>query len=209
MAITYPLDLPAEARIATMGFAPRAVVALNISSFDLSQEVLAWPGQAWNIKVTLADRRGRALGAPVTAFLLALNGREGTFLLGDPMAPAPRGTALGTPLVDGAQLAGARVLNTKGWTPSQTGVLKAMDYLQLGSGATSRLHVNLRDVNADGDGKASLDLWPALRPEGAADNAVITTSNCRGVFRLGSNAMAWGIGRRNVYSISFDADEAL
>lgn len=209
MAITYPLDLPAEAKISAMGFAPRAVVAVNPSAFDLSQEVLVWPGQRWDIKVTLADRRGRALGAPVTAFLLALNGREGTFLLGDPMAPAPRGTALGTPLVDGAHAAGVRVLHTKGWTPSQTGVLKAMDYIQLGSGSSSRLHANLTDVDADGDGKASLNLWPALRPEGAANNAAIVTANCRGVFRLGDNAMPWNIARRNVYSVSFNAQEAL
>lgn len=208
MAITYPIELPTEAKVSALGFQPEAVVAAVRSPFTFSEEVQVWDGQAWQVTITLAPRRGRVLGAPITAFLLKLNGMEGSFLFGDPLGQVPRGIATGTPLVDGAQSARARVLLTKGWSVSTTNILRAGDYIQLGSGATARLHMVLNNVNSDNTGKASLDLWPALRVA-VSNNAALTVTGCKGVFRLADNAMPWNLARRNQYSISFQAREVI
>lgn len=67
------------------------------------------------------------------ASLLALKGRQGTFLLGDSILKAPRGTALGTPVVSGAGQTGDTLI-TSGWPVASNGLLKKGDWIQLGSG---------------------------------------------------------------------------
>lgn len=206
MSISYPLTLPALG-LARVRLNAHAVVGVSMSPFTGQQQAQEFPGQWWQAEISLPPLK-RADAETWLAFLLKLNGRRGTFLLGHPASATPRGSAPGTPLVNGAHAAAVNSLATKGWTPSQTGILKAGDLIQLGSGSSARMYKNLADADSDGSGNATLDLWPALR-SAAADNDAITTSNCRSVFRLASNDITWDIGEAQVYGIEFAASEAL
>jgi hypothetical protein len=100
------------------------------------------------------------------------------------------------------------VLVIDGATPSVTGWLKAGDYIQLGSAGTSRLHKVLQDVNSDGSGNVTLDIWPHLRSS-PADNATVIISNPKGIFRLASNETAWTVSDLLLYGITFGASEVI
>lgn len=203
MSITYPITLPATPAPAAIRFVPHAIVAVSASPFTGAQQVYQHQGQFWRAEVTLPPML-RADAEPWLAAFLQLNGRRGTFYLGDPLGASPRGVATGTPLVNGASQTG-QTLVTDGWTPSTTGILKAGDYIQVGTS----LHKVLADANSDIGGNATLDIWPRLRSS-PADNAAITVSNTVGLFRLMDNDMPWTEKPGKVYdSITFNCIEAL
>ena len=137
-------------------------------------------------------------------------GYYGTFLLGDPNGADAQGSAStlpGTPLVNGGSQTG-NTLVIDGCPASKTGYLKAGDYIQLGSGSSSRLYKVLTDTNTNGSGQATLDIWPALR-NSPSDNDPVVVSNTKGLFRLSSNIQQWEINDISSYGISFDCVEAL
>jgi hypothetical protein len=208
MPVSFPLTLPPPGP-ASVEFGVRSVVATTESPFTLGQEVQEFPGQAWMARVVVGPVTGNAGIAPWRAFFAGLNGKAGTFLLGDPIGIAPRGVATGTPQVDGTQSAGAKTLATKGWTNSTANILRAGDFIQIGSGATTRLHMVTVDASSNGSGLATLDIWPALRREGIANNATISLSNCRGTFRLAQNVNLWRLEAPFKGSFSFEAMEAV
>jgi hypothetical protein len=182
------------------------VVGVSQSPFTAVQQVYRYSGQFWEADITLPPMK-RADAEYWISFLLKLNGPFGTFLMGDPNGVTPRGAATGTPLVNGAGQTGNELV-TDGWTTSTTGILKAGDYIQLGTGATSRLYKVLDDVNSDGSGNATLTLWPDLR-SAPADNAAITVSNTKTTFRLNSAQTSWDINEATIYGLTFGAREAL
>lgn len=204
MAITYPLSLPSTA-IRAIRLTAVDVVAVGSSPFTLTDQVQQHSGQRWEADIELPPMVRADAEAWIT-FLLSLKGRYGTFLLRDTVSGTPRGAWAGSPLVKGAHSAGASSVTLDGLTPATT--VKAGDYLQFGSGTSSRLHKVLADATADGAGEVSLDLWPSLR-ESLADNAAVVTSNAVGTFRLASNARSWDIGLAQIYGLRFAATEAL
>jgi hypothetical protein len=178
---------------------------MSASPFSGQQQVYKHSGAYWTASVTL-KRMTRAEAEYWICFFLKLNGRYGTFLMGDPAGATGRGTLGGTPLANGAQAAGSQSLVTDGWTAGAT--ILAGDYLQAGSGTTSRLYKNLSDVTANGSGQATLDVFPPLR-EALADNAAITKANAVGTWRLADNEMPFSIDEAKLYEMSFDCIEAI
>jgi hypothetical protein len=140
------------------------------------------------------------------AALTSLCGSKGSFLLGDTAHTTPRGVGTGTPLVMGGGQSGAELI-TDGWTPGVTNILRAQDYIQLGSGNTARLYMVLQDVNSNGSGQATLDLWPTLRSS-PADNAAIVINNPMSRFML-TQDFTYGIDEAKVFGIDFNAVEDL
>lgn len=206
MPISYPLSLPTTAGIMRVRLVANDVVGVSQSPFTAVQQVYRYSGQFWEADITLPPMK-RADAEYWISFLLKLNGPYGTFLMGDPNGATARGVATGTPLVNGAGQTGNELV-TDGWTTSTTGILKAGDYIQLGTGATSRLYKVLDDVNSDGSGNATLTLWPDLR-SAPADNAAITVSNTKTTFRLNSAQTSWDINEATIYGLTFGAREAL
>lgn len=206
MALTYPLALPAALPARAVRWSPLTVVEDARSPFTLESQVYVHQGQAWRVLVELPPME-RADAEQWVGFLLALNGREGTFAMGPPEYRAPRGVATGTPLVKGAGQSG-RTLLTDGWTSGVAGILRAGDYFQLGSGASARLHKVVQDAASNGSGDATLEIWPRLRAA-PADNAPITVSAPVGVWRLASNETRWDVGTALIYGMAFEAIEAL
>ncbi len=205
MTITYPLTLPTTPGIRTIGFRGRHFNAVSASVFTGSQQVQRGLNEMWLVTVVLPPMR-RPKAEPWLATLLGLGGRAGTFLLGDPDGRVPQGSAAGLPRVSGAGQTG-RVLVTTGWEPSDL-VLKAGDYIQLGAGGSARLHKVVTDAVSDGAGGCALDIWPRLR-EMPPDNALLVTSNCVGLFRMASDEPGWDTDAAGIYTISFEAVEAI
>jgi hypothetical protein len=160
----------------------------------------------WQVDVELSPMR-RDQAAYWQAFFLKLNGQFGSFLLGDPIAKAPRGVATGTPLVLGTESAG-NDLYTWGWDVGITGILKAGDYIQLGTASNARLHMVLEDANSGGSGQALLSIWPRLRSV-PAENFPIIVHNTVGVFQLSSNSMSYDIDVTLHYGMKFSAMEVV
>jgi hypothetical protein len=207
MPVVYPLTLPSLP--ASVEWGGRSVVAMTESPFTLSQETQVWPGQGWTARVVVGPVTGNAAIAPWRAFFMGLNGKQGTFLLGDPIGVAPRGVATGTPLVNGARTSGATTLATDGWTANVTNILRAGDYIQIGSGAATRLHMVTTNANSNGSGQATLDIWPNIRREGIGDNAAIVLASPRGTFRLAQNINRLQLEAPVRASFSFDCMEAV
>jgi hypothetical protein len=209
MTITYPLSLPAVKGIATIRVVARNVTAISRSPFALSAQVYRWSGQAWEADITLPAMQ-RADAESWLSFLLKLKGRYGTFLLGDPNGATPRGSAAttpGTPLVaGGAQVGGS--LDIDGLPLSATNYLLAGDYIQLGTGLSTRLYKVLNNVSSNGSGQATLDLWPDLRSS-PGDNATVVVSNAKGLFRLSNQDQDFTIDDSSTYNITFGAMEAI
>lgn len=192
---------PTEPGTQTSTVKPRSVVAVSESPFTYAQQVQTRQGQGWQIEVTLPPMT-RATAAPWLGFFLKLNGREHTFLMGDPDGRTPRGVATGTPVVDGAGQTG-QSLATKGWTANTTGILKSGDYIQIGQ----RLYALTADADSNADGEATLAIWPRLR-QSPADEDPITTTNTVGLWRL-DEMPTWPNDVNNLYTITFTASEAL
>lgn len=194
MAITYPLATPTSIGIESIELRAVNAVATSQSPFTYKQQIVAHTGQRWEASVSIPPVH-RDKAAQWKAMLTALKGSVGTFLLGDPDYATPQGT------VSACTLTGSAGDETV--TVVMTGSLLAGDYIQLGSGLSSRLHQVLVDQTGDG----SLEIWPALRSDYTA--ATVTFNSPKGVFRLSSNMTAWSINNASTYGISFEAVEAI
>jgi hypothetical protein len=209
MSISFPLDMPTDViGISEIELRVENAVGVTQSPFTLRQQVFQYPGQRWSASISIAPVN-RQFGEPWIAFLVALNGPVGTFLLGDPLGAAPRG-AVGTDtvVVDGAQAAGGDSIALRGFAASKLGAFLPGDYIQLGGGASATLHKILLSVNADTEGEATAYVWP--RPRRAlVDGETVTYINARGRFRLSGNQQSWSIANNLRYGVTFEAVEAL
>lgn len=194
MAIAYPLDLPTTIGIESITLRAINAIGASESQFTFKQQVFVHPGQRWEASVTVPPLR-RDVMAPWKAFLTALKGASGTFLLGDPDYATPQGD------VSSCAVSGAA--GEEDVTVTMTGTLKAGDYIQLGSGSAARLHM----VLADRVGSGTMNIWPALRQTYSGQTAIIDSP--RGLFRLASNMSEWSINNENAYGISFEAVEVV
>jgi hypothetical protein len=87
---------------------------------------------------------------------------------------------------------------------SQTGYLKAGDYLQVGT----QLFKVLTSVDTNGSGEATVDVWPDVRTS-ISDGAAVTVQDTKGLFRLSSNEQTFSINEASFYGITFGAVEAI
>lgn len=209
MAYSYPLTLPTVTGVRSINLRARNVVGFLQSPFTLKQQVISHAGQQWEAEISLPPM-SREEGEEWVSFLVKLKGMTGTFLLGDPSAATPRGsasTSAGTPLVRGGGQTGDS-LTIDGCPATVVGYLKAGDYIQLGNASAATLHKVLNDSNTNGDGQTTLDIFPSIRTA-PADNAAVTVSNAKGLFRLAANETNWTINEVTHFGISFSAIEVV
>jgi len=205
MATTYPITLD-TANIKSIRFEPKTAVAQDNSLFTGQQKTYVYSKQMWVISVELAAKT-RADAEAVLCQLLSLNGAQGTFYIGDPIYTTARGIATGEPVIKGAGQTG-NTLITDGWTTSQTGILKAGDWLQVGTGSTRQLVKVVADADSDGAGDATLEIWPRIRTA-FADNTSLVVSSPTGIWRMQGAMPSWELNSDRIYSgISFTASES-
>jgi len=208
MAISYPLSLPTSIGIAQIELRATNAVAVSRSPFTFSTQVHAYTGSAWQADVSLPSIR-RDLAEDWVAWLLSLRGQLGTFYLGDPNAVTPRGSARDTDTIKVASaVSSGGTISINSAPASQTDYLKAGDYMQIGLGVSRQLFKVLNDVDTDGAGAATVDVWPNVRTS-IASTTPITVENTKGIFRLSSNEQSFSINEASFYGISFGAMESI
>lgn len=205
MAISYPLTIPGIG-FAQVEFRAGSVVGQTVSPWTQEGTIDASPGEWWEADITLPPLSEEEAEAWVAGFLLPLNGKEGTFLMGYPRRRAPLGDWAGSPKVLGAHAAGVKTIAMDGFAPG--GTSRRGDWIQIGSGASAHIHCLVQDSVADGAGLSSLEIWPRTRAA-LADNDTLVTASPVGVWQLASNVRAWSIGQAQRIGIRFTAIEAL
>lgn len=205
MALTFPLNPPTVRGPRRVTIEPVSVIGVSESPFTFEQQVFVHQGERWGMEFEMGSLN-RAEGEEWAAFITALNGREGTFLMGDPLGTAPRGTWAGAPKVLGAHAAGVKSIAMDGFTGGAT--VKAGDWFQIGSGSSAHLHKIVQDATADGGGLATLEIWPRTRAA-LADNDTFVTSSAKGIWRLAENARRWTLEDVRIGGIVVAAIEAL
>ncbi len=207
MAITFPLSLPTVGDVVNMTVRAGSTVGQSESIFTKSRQTYVHQAEWWELDIEISPMY-RADGEEWAGFLASLNGLEGTFLAGDAAGATPRGIATGTPVVNGGSQSG-KTLSTRSWTAGVTGILLPQDWIQIGTGASSHLHMVVQSANSGaGAGVASLEIWPRLRSS-PADGDPIVVSDAQGLWRLPTNNREWSIGGGGIYGIRFSAVEAL
>ena len=160
------------------------------------------PGARWQASLSYnilsRDRR-----AALQAFLVKLAGSSGRFYLQNYAELEPRGIATGAPVIKGAAQVG-RSLETDGWTPSQTGILLAGDYIEIGG----EFKMVVADANSDVSGNATLEIEPPIRTS-PADNSAIITSEPKMIMMLVDDKQASFKYRTVVGNTSFSCVEAI
>ena len=202
MAITYPLAYPSRNPVA-FTLRQRKVVGRSMAPTTGVAQRYEWQGEWWEALLDLG-LHGRADGEAIAAWLTSLRGAVGTFLMGDPAGATARGSAgvtPGTPVVSGAHSALSRTLAISTGLGTVANYLRAGDYIQLGSGATTRLHKVLQDASLAG-GAATLDIWPALRT-GYSNGATVVVAAAKGRFFLTSEPEWTTDGPANLYRYRF------
>jgi len=194
MALSYPLATPTSIGIESIELRAVNAVATSQSPFTYKQQIISHGGQKWEASVNIPSVH-RDKAAQWKALLVGLKGQTGTFLLGDPDYATPQGTVSSCTLTGNA--------GDETVTVVMTGTLLAGDYIQLGSGASAKLH----QVLLDQDGGGNLEIWPALRSNYTSETVIFNAP--KGVFRLATNISSWSINNASTYGISFEAVEAL
>lgn len=206
MAISFPLSLPVVRGASRMTIRASSTAGVSESPFTGEQQVQVHQREVWAMDFEVPPMDRADAEEWIGGLLLALNGREGTFLAGDPLGILARGTwAGGSPLVNGGSQTG-KTLAIDGLSAAVTA--KPGDWAQLGSAGSTRLHKVTALCTANGSGQMNLELWPRLRSS-PADNATLTIASAKGIWRLASNTREWSIERAKKYGLAFSAVEAI
>lgn len=198
VAIPYPLALPSGAPVRTR-FELMYMTAIAQSPFSGAQQVQDWGGRLWMAEFSLPPML-RATADEWIAFFHKCRGRYGYFRAGDFDRRTARGT-WGTPLVKGGSQSG-NTLDIDG--VGNATVRRAGDMFQL----EDRLYQLVADDTSDGSGNATITFEPSLRSSPAND-AALTVSSPKGLFRLTTNSVPWDSDAIGVHGITFSAIEKL
>ncbi|QDP61055.1 MAG: hypothetical protein Tp1123DCM1511741_44 [Prokaryotic dsDNA virus sp.] len=206
-APSYPLTMPTSpTNFRQSEWKIISAVSMTQSPYSYSQQVADYGGSLWQTTVSLPPMN-RATASEWQTFFMQLHGRYGTFLLSPPDERTIRGAEDSSPTVNGAHSVGAYDIVIQGAKVSST-VFKKGDYVQFGTGATSKLHMVVADITSNGAGGATLQIEPKLKTA-LADDATITFSSPKAVMRMDSNELGWTANQLSTYGISFSCTEAL
>lgn len=207
MAITFPLAFPVCRYSGSYQFGITPTVAVSSSPFSGEQQVYEWSAAPWQASFEVIVRSPEHRAA-MMSFIASMRGRRGTVLLGPRHASRPRGTAntSGVTVGSGGGTTGGRTLPLAGLGAAAT--LLAGDFLQISSGANSRLHCIVENATADGSGNATVTIEAPLRADYASGVAVTLTSP-KGVFRSTTNEFLTYMQMGGVLTASFSFIEAL
>lgn len=174
-------------------------VGITPSPFTLSAQVQDWGGEVWEYDIEFAVLADSADGRRLGAFLASLGGPRGTFTFRDPFIRNPVG--LGAPMVNGGGQTGNSLI-TDGWLKG----MAAGDFIQLGTGVSTRLYQLTADFTPSG-GAATLQITPRLRSATVDNEAIVVTSP--GVLLRLVEPQSVRIGLADLHRFSVRAREAI
>jgi hypothetical protein len=177
-------------------FSAISAVARNISPFTFSSQSYNWTGTMLSGDVECPPMN-RADAEELIGFLIMA--ARGTFYIHDYANGTQRGTMTGSPQLNGAHVANTTTLTVD----TGSGSWAVGDYIQLGTGSSSKLH-KITKVNS----ATSYEIFPLLRTN-YPDDTTIVYSNAVGVFRLGTTTCDWSIDTAKKYGLNFSIFEAI
>jgi hypothetical protein len=175
------------------------------SPFDGTEQVLALPGARWLAEMrwqNLTEAEWRTLGA----FIATLNGRAGRFVYSPNFRFPRRGTATGTPLVNGGSQTGS-TLATDGWN---AGVAFLPGDLLGYVDPTGRQMMHRVTATATvSSGACTVAIWPPLR-RSPADNTALQIVSPSPTWRLSTDGIQedYEPGERG-FSVTLPLEEAI
>ncbi len=172
-------------------------VASSKSPFTGHEQVYSYDMACWQATMTLPPMK-RAQAGAWQAFFMLLKGRANTFLLGDPDGKSPQGGATT------CSVASAAAIEATSISLTLNGTVKAGDYVQFGTGATSQLHMITADASA---GTVTASIEPPLKVLVGTGTASVSNASC--VMRMDSNDLGWDADHVSKYGFSFSCTEAL
>lgn len=202
-----PLTLPSDSGFTQSRFEIRRMTGMSTSPFTGVQQVYEHPYALWGATLTLPPLSASDAQA-WKALFMQLRGRSGTFLLGDPDHREPTGAITGNVTLDGAINVGDTTISVDTVNYSVEGVFKSGDYIQIGTGADSKLYMVIGDCDTDANGKTDITVEPAIK-QAAVDSATVIYNNPVGVFRMESDTTGWDSNHMKVHGITFSCQEAL
>ena len=206
-APSYPLTLPTAPAFQTAKWGLNRRVGVSESPFTGSQQVYEYSYALWNATLKLPPMR-RTQAANWEAFLMKLHGEKGTFLLGNPDSSTARGGISGNVTLGANAAVGDFTITLATSQNSLVNIFRAGDYIQFGSGATSKLHIIVDDANSNGSGEVDVNVEPAIKTAVSSGGAVVY-SNAKGVFRMRTSELGWDTDEVSTYGISFACMEAI
>lgn len=206
MAISYPVTLPSTPNFRAVEFRAKNAVAVSSSPFTYQQQIYQYPGQMWEVDVSLPPMKRNDAETWIAA-LMSLNGSVGTFKLGDPVGCYPRGSANveGLFYTVSELSSGDNQLEIFG-AGLTTNSLLAGDYIEIGNQLFKCLN-NAVEKDAE-QPTINVDVWPNVRGTIEAVSSV-KVAHTKGLFRLASNQFVFSSDELAHYGISFSAIEAL
>ena len=167
-------SFPTTIGFASMKFSSYQPTLISVAHSLARQARSRGGAQRWGIEATYPPNLSRAELAPIIAFALLQRGQWDTFTLVPPaLWSTARGIATGTPKIKGASQSG-RSIATDGWTASQTGILKAGDFIKF-SGHT-KVYMVTGDATSNGSGEATIVIEPALLATPADNEDIVVSS---------------------------------
>lgn len=197
MAISYPLSTPSTIGIESITLRAVNAVATSQSPFTYKQQIVSHGGQRWEASIAIPTVR-RDTAADWKAFLVALKGQQGTFLLSDPDYATPRGDATGTPLVNNgtAITAGSFVVGVQ----YEIATIGTTDWVSIGAETAS---IGVRFIATGSGSGTGTATESQTGDELVIDGATISTTGwlkAGDYIQLGSGASA------TLHQVLIDAD---
>jgi len=195
--LTWPVLSRAAPRLVRWGLTSNTM-SFN-SPLSGAMQTVEMPGARWRCSFTM-ENLVEADAALLQALLVQLRGQANRLLLHNFARPTPRGTATGTPLVNGASQTGVSLI-TDGWTAGIT-ALRTGDFF----GVNGELKMVTADAVADGSGNCTISFEPPLRSS-PADNAALTTTKPLAIFMLSSPDSGWDTQPYRLSNVPIDLVE--
>ena len=144
-------------------------------------------GDYWKASVNYINLQGRDTDL-LEAFLATLQGMVNSFLLVDYSRAIPQGPAtwVTTPKMTSGASVDDTLLDTDGWTPSISGIIKAGDRVQAGN----QFFACIQDASSTPAGEASILISPMVK-EAIAISAPVTVHNAACHMRLDKGSVRW------------------
>jgi len=159
--------------------------------------------QKWSLSCSFPNTLSREQFMPIMAFVMKQQGRFETFTFVSPDLATPRGTALGTPLVNaGAQI--GTTLITDGWTSGAT--FLAGDIFKVAG--HSKVYMLTEDSTADGAGNMTLTFQPPLM-ESPVNNEALTKEDVPFTVQLNDDTTAYSVSGPLLYGYSMQLLEVI
>ena len=223
----YPIT-PPNMRFHSIEWIASTISAISEGQYNFHQSVQNYGGERWEVNLT-TPVMDEAKHDEWATFLLQLNGRLGTFTMGDPRRLTPRGIALQQSItaeygqisatVAADQIADRETLKLRITHSRRSNALignnflVAGDYIQvnIGDPAVERLFKVTAAADLEADNLThktiELNIWPK-RPTTLAGGETADFSAPKGRWRLIDDSVSWQVNEKNHYRLSFGAVQA-